>query len=414
MNKYLYLFISVVIASISFNCAGLKPKPPRESNIPTIRVLLNEPTEIQLKLIKQYELFEKNRFILKLPANKTLMISTSNNLTTIDIFHDKNKIFSGSNISFRGKDQGRLFQIGNKKYQGNVHFQIKAKVVQVINFVDLESYIKGVVPAEIGKLEKNEIEALKAQAIASRTYAMKKLEQSGNQQKKSDFDVSSGIGDQVYSGSSRRNKLSDLAVDETFGQVAFYKNSLIHAFYHSTCGGRTEFGKNVFSGGNVPYLQGVADNFGQNDFCEKSPHHRWVESFSFGEIEKTLKNNISSNQNIFKNSISNILVNSRFKSGRIKELKLIFGSRSNMITLQGDQLRRTIRKKDGNILRSNLFRIAKYGPKGNPTGFMLIGAGNGHGVGMCQWGAIGMARQGFGYRQILNHYYRGINIKKLY
>ena len=153
MNKYLYLFISVVIASISFNCAGLKPKPPRESNIPTIRVLLNEPTEIQLKLIKQYELFEKNRFILKLPANKTLMISTSNNLTTIDIFHDKNKIFSGSNISFRGKDQGRLFQIGNKKYQGNVHFQIKAKVVQVINFVDLESYIKGVVPAEIGKLE---------------------------------------------------------------------------------------------------------------------------------------------------------------------------------------------------------------------------------------------------------------------
>ena len=108
------------------------------------------------------------------------------------------------------------------------------------------------------------------------------------------------------------------------------------------------------------------------------------------------------------------MVNRRFKSGRIKELDLIFNHKYNKLTLTGDQLRRIIRKKDGDILRSNLFRIAKYGSKGIPTGFMLIGAGNGHGVGMCQWGAIGMARQGFDYNQILRHYYRGITIKKVY
>jgi stage II sporulation protein D len=412
MPKYCYLFISVIIASICFNCAGLKPKPPLESKIPTIRVLLSKQTEIQLKLLGQYELFEKNSFRIKLPENEIITIKISTNFTAINIFSKQNKIFSGTNVFFRLKKPGIKFQIKDKIYQGNVHFLLKNKLIQVINIIDLESYVKGVVPSEIGKLKKDEIEALKSQAIASRTYAMKKLEQKGK--RKLTFDVSSGIGDQVYSGSLNRTKWSDLAVDDTFGEVAFYKNSLIHAFYHSTCGGRTEFGKNVFSGGNVPYLQGVADNFGQNDFCENSPHHRWVESFSFDEIEQTLKNNISGNQNIPKNSISDILVKSRFKSGRIKELNLIFSSTRKIITLKGDQLRRTIRKKDGNILRSNLFRIAKYGPKGSPTGFMLIGAGNGHGVGMCQWGAIGMARQGFDYHQILKHYYRGINIKKLY
>ena len=120
--------------------------------------------------------------------------------------------------------------------------------------------------------------------MASRTYALKRLEQRKNKGKKLNYDILNGVGDQVYSGISDQNKLSNLAVEETFGEVAVYKNFLIHAFYHSTCGGRTEFGKNVFSSADVPYLQGVADNFGQDDFCKDSPYHRWIESFSSDEM----------------------------------------------------------------------------------------------------------------------------------
>ena len=291
-----------------------------------------------------------------------------------------------------------------------MRFILNDDQIQVINVIELELYLKGVVPAEIGNLGIIEMEAIKAQAIAARTYALKKLELDNDRP----YDILSDVRDQVYSGNSKRFKLTDLAVDKTVGEIAVYNDTLIYAFYHSTCGGRTEYGKNQFSGGDKSYLQGVSDNFSSGDFCKDSPLYRWSESFLFEDITKSIRKNLPEfvSAGTDYGSVTDLVVTQRLKSGRVEEFAVLFDNKKDPLVLKGRNLRMLFRGNQGNLLPSKLFKISKK--NSNSSGFTIIGAGNGHGVGMCQWGAIGMARQSYNYKQILKHYYRGITIKKIY
>jgi len=406
MKCYRHFIVLFFIWLIGFHCAGFTPKPPHKSDVPTIKVLLLKETSATVRLIGDYSLIGSNNSKTSLQKNKTIRFDQINGAIQISISGEKsNKL--ADKFLLKSKRPNQQFVINDKNYLGDLSCELINNQIHSINIVDLETYLKGVVPFEIGRLDKSKFEATKAQAIASRTYALKKIQVNKNAKIFRPYDILAGISDQVYNGNTNRHKLSDSAIERTSGQVIAFENKLIDAFYHSTCGGKTEFGKNAFTNGDRPYLRGVSDNFGNGDFCENSPHYRWKESIFFKNIEKAIQNNNE------QNSIKDVVVTDRFQSGRIRRLAILSENKTPQILI-GNNIRQKLRRSDGQILRSALFRIAQFGPKGNPDGILLIGAGNGHGVGMCQWGAIGMAKQGFNCEQILYHYYRGTKIKKVY
>lgn len=411
MKKILHLTFLCSLFLVNYFCAGLTPKPDIRSVGPKIRVLLLEEKSAQLMFPGNYRIYSEDRSDIILPKNKPVVFKTGRAKNSIDVLVDSDYFFSTQNgFSVKAVGSNQEFKLSGKNFHGDLRFELNDNQIQVINVIKLELYLKGVVPAEIGNLRNSEMAAIKAQAIASRTYALKKLEVGNNRP----YDILSDVRDQVYSGNSKRFELTDLAVDKTVGEVAVYNDTLIYAFYHSTCGGRTEYGKNQFSGGNKSYLQGVSDNFSSGDFCKASPLYRWDKSFLFEDITKSIRKNLTDfvSAGTDYGSVTDIVVTQRLKSGRVEEIGVLFDNKKTPLVLKGRNLGRVFRGNQGNLLPSNFFKISKK--NSNSSGFTIIGAGNGHGVGMCQWGAIGMAAQGYNYKQILKHYYRGITIKKIY
>ncbi|HDL17447.1 MAG TPA: SpoIID/LytB domain-containing protein [Bacteroidetes bacterium] len=417
MRKHLSLLPLFILAILRIHCAGIAPKPYLQTKIPQIKVLLMEKASGEVTFMGEYTATTQKIFNLSFTKKKpvTFKVSNEGNALIVQSGSETNRL-NGSELYLRTRSRNDRFHLQQGEYPGDLKLVLANGKIQFVNILAVETYLKGTIPSELGHLGKPEMEALKAQAVGSRTFALRKIAVNRESTNHKNFDLTAGVGDQVYSGSANRYKWSDWAVENTTGVTAVYHNEFIAAFFHSTCGGRTETGKNIFPGADKPYLTGVSDNFGNGDFCKDSPHYRWVESFPFDELNAMVKTNVKEfvpdEGNL--GDIKEIIVNKRFESGRIKKMSIYFMGREKPLILIGDRLRKVLRKKDGRILRSTLFKISGYGPKEAPTGVMLIGAGNGHGVGMCQWGAIGMARRGFSYQQILKHYYRGIELKKMY
>ncbi|RKY89376.1 hypothetical protein DRQ11_01335, partial [candidate division KSB1 bacterium] len=142
-------------------------------------------------------------------------------------------------------------------------------------------------------------------------------------------------------------------------------------------------------------------------------HYRWIEIWDVDKLALELCSYLEDNHSPSRAvHLQSLTVEERFPSGRVKKLKIILNDRE--YCLQGNRIRWALRRPDKTPLRSTLFKVRTFSKAGQIEAVMLIGAGNGHGVGMCQWGAIGMAQQGFSYKQILKHYYRGVKIERYY
>jgi stage II sporulation protein D len=248
----------------------------------------------------------------------------------------------------------------------------------VIDNINVEDYIKGVLYHEVS--HRWPMEALKAQAVAARTYALYSM---GNDKP---YDVTNDIYSQVYGGRGSERFRTDLAVEYTKGQVLTYDGKIIPAYFHATCGGMTEDAKELWNVPDIPPLRGVPCGF-----CQDSPHLHWKKNFRLKNIQTAL------NLHGYKvGTIKEISVVDRNRSERIDHLKII--------QRNGDEL--VIKGKDfrdlmgPNVIDSNNYQIIMKGYYVD-----LFGRGWGHGVGMCQWGALGMARQQFNYKQILAYYY---------
>ena len=407
-------YVAVLLAVISlFGCAGLQPTPYSGKAVPRIRVLLQEGPEIRLETKGRYVLKINHRSLFPLPKKREVVFRIPEKKGGIEVrMGSKRVLVEAAALTVAGRS-GDRFRWQDTPFRGDAVLQRAGRRLRLVNLLGLEDYLKGVVAAELGKRGKKEFEALKAQAVAARTFALAKLRRPGAPNRS--FDLRADQADQVYKGSGLEYRRASMAVEATTGEVIVFRDSLIQVFFHSTCGGRTESGGNVFPGADLPYLQGVADNFGNGDFCKDSPYYRWMESVTFEEMRNMLKSFASSQgMSVPDLPITNIFVAKRYTSGRVQDLVLLFGNGSDSITLHGNSVRQAVRRADGRPLPSTLFKLLKFGPKGHPEGVLIVGAGNGHGVGMCQWGAVGMARQGFNYRQILQHYFRGTKVKKVY
>jgi len=286
----------------------------------------------------------------------------------------------------------------------------------LVNIVDLESYLRGVLPSEIGTPPAEKYEAVKAQAVAARSYTLSYLARRAAL----GFDLWATVEDQVYEGTKRENEQSDRALSETRGEVLVAGGVPIRALYSSTCGGRTSNVEDVWPWPWTSYLRSVRDadggsggdggtDPGGESYCAGSGTYRWRESWSAAEFMAALRQYApaeGASVPILRGDLVDARVESRSRCGRVAEL--VVETTSGRTTLRGDRIRWALRRPGGSaILRSSLLKIgvARDGA-GRPREVVVSGAGNGHGIGMCQHGAMGMAGSGKRYRQILAHYYK--------
>jgi len=303
--------------------------------------------------------------------------------------------------------QSNLFDLGEERYRGSLIITGKG-VLTLVNHVAVEEYLRGVVPLEMGKRSREEIEALKAQAVAARTYAYKHI--GGN--KGESFDVLRTIADQVYGGADVETVEADYAVNATRDLVLLWRDSLADVYYHSTCGGRTAGIDEAWGNSYREYLCSRNDIASDGQaYCSFSPAYTWEESWDAGDLSKILST--TAGQTVpdarFGGRLRAIKVEQRFGCGRVKMCRLL--GTEGSVACGGDKIRFVLRRKSasGEILRSTNFSVEKNGP----DIFMLRGKGYGHGVGMCQMGAIGRSRRGQNFEQILLAYFSPAQIGRI-
>ena len=301
--------------------------------------------------------------------------------------------------------------LAGKPYHGAAELLVDpARGLVVINRIGLEEYLLGVVPAEIGRRRPEEFEAVKAQAVAARTYAISSL----GSRDSLGFDVFATVEDQAYGGVDVEQADVDRAVRETEGEILTYDGAVVLALYHSTCGGRTATRYEVWGEPDLPYLRSIRDRGpGGEDFSAISPRYTWRESWTPDEMNGPVRAELAGRLGVPPASIGRILeirVLSRTEGDRVDELEIV--ATGGRYVIRKNDIRFVLRSSEGSILGSTDFRVLRGRVDGD--GVLVEGRGYGHGIGMCQWGAIGRARAGQDYRQILAAYYTGVKLEKLY
>ena len=381
-------------------------------------LITSSNTPVKITVQGDYFLVNANGVINKVLKNQTIIASTDNTPLIIE-------------NSIKAKKTA--------KYLGQIEISLsKSGKLNAINIIDIEDYIKGVVPNEMPV--HFGLEALKAQAISARGYAYR-----DTTSKKGNYDVCDTTGSQVYNGFNSYDSIASQAVDETMGQFALYDGDIILSLYSSTSGGHTESYENAFSKNGIdtkfpadpiPYLTGVPDydydvdlsreknvkdfySSRPESFESNSPKFRWVYSWKKEELEQILIKNLmkfSSSKFVIpslKNpedfgSIINIDIPRRGVSGKAMYVRIT--TNKGVFAIAKEITIRQIFEYNNKWLPSANIVFETISDGKNIVGYKVIGGGFGHGVGLSQYGASGMAKKGHTYDEILKHYYSGISI----
>ena len=307
----------------------------------------------------------------KLAPMSSLAAKLQGNQIKID-----NRVAAGELI-IEPQDDGYVW-IGDRWYRGRTQLIRQDDSITAVNHVDLEQYLYSVVGAEA--VSTWPIEALKAQAVAARSYALYKR----NTNPDSIFDLDTTVGTQVYKGLDSEYTTTHQAVNDTLGQIMTYENNVILAAFHSSSGGYTENVEDVWTS-PLPYLRAVVD------YDHESPVFEWQQVIPVSKIQ-TLVAGVGNIR-----GLQPVLMTPR---GRVITMK-VTGDRGTA-TISGKKLRQAL------DLRSTLFRVSTDG-----SNLKVKGRGFGHGLGLSQWGAYYLAKKGVNYHQILAHYYQNANLSQL-
>jgi stage II sporulation protein D len=317
----------------------------------------------------------------------------------------------GEIIDVTGSDSGALVRVNGRPYRGMIEILRDRTGLTVVNRLPMETYLLGVVSTEMGRRAPAELEALRAQAVVSRTYALRHLRRWDVQ----GFDLYATVADQVYGGAERETPEGTDAVMATRGRILTYGGQPIDAFFYSTCGGRTADGTEVFRGADRPYLRSVPDVADDGAvYCSISPRFRWKETWGGDELRAVLRRTLPTVGVSSRDAeeVSDVRVAYRTPSGRVGQLAI--GLRRSEVQVDGPNVRQVLRSTTGDILRSSVFTLTATRGGARVTRLVADGAGAGHGVGFCQWGAVGRARVGQSHQQILAAYYPGTVLERLY
>jgi len=322
--------------------------------------------------------------------------------------------------------EGHWDGIEDRDYRGVIEVRRgRPGRLRVINTVDVETYLRGVVPSEMPA--GYPVEALKAQAVAARCQALRKA----GRHRREGFDLCAGQHCQVYGGATVEDERSDTAVEETRGEVLVWENRVADTLYSSNCGGHTANNEDYWVGQRPePYLRGAPDfdevelglsfplapeelerflKYAPAVNCNQPGHARastirWWSVTPRGELEETLRREVGEFGELL-----DVRIADRGESGIVRDVAVV-GSRKLVRVRGGGDIRRAL-----GGLNSAFFAVEPVKGEGElPVAFVIWGAGWGHQVGMCQVGAAGLAEKGWEYRRILAKYYQGCEVKRRY
>ncbi len=330
-----------------------------------------------------------------------------------------------TNLLIQARTGGNLL-LEKKPFRGV--FEIKRERngrITVINVLDVESYLYGVVRSEMPP--RSPLDALRAQAILSRTFALKNRDK----HKKQGFGLTANVLSQVYKGIRAETPEAIEAVNSTRGVVLSHEGQLASVFYSASCGGLSENNKPVWGGTGISYLQPV-----HCGYCRDYSTYSWTTSVSFDEIRKKL-----AAAGVRVGKIAKIGL-THTDTGRVENVTIHWGSRS--VKVPGNKFRLALGAQKVRSLKFTvLHRIASASGKGTDSGELpeeaiqqiiyqymqdsttvtrassggvlrVAGTGFGHGVGLCQWGAKGQAEQGHDFVEILDFYFHGTRLARAY
>ena len=415
MKRFLSLlmlaFMLLSVASISVNAKSknkteIKNNTSVVSDAPKIKIESNKPTtwcpELKIGLYTLNAPFKASTNLDNIINDITRGKKLKNFKKDIDI------TFSAANneVKINGESTGssevelrpqletelRIMQtkINGKPYFGGLKLIAVKNNLVVINIVTVEEYLRGVLPKEMSPSWN--MEALKAQSVAARTFALKNRKRHQNE----GYDLCSTVHCQAYDGVESLYDRTDEAIASTFGEVLYYNGKMIEAPFHTDSGGITENAVDVW-GTDFPYLRATTEI--------ETKTMPWKVGFTFEEFSKRLKDSDHNVGDVKFVKVTNLEIgkvsNDRSSSGRVKSLSII-GS-GGEVKLTGNEMRNIFN------LKSTLFDVGISG-----DAIVITGYGWGHGVGMSQNGAQALAEHEHTYDKILTHYYKDTEIKRLY
>ena len=306
---------------------------------------------------------------------------------------------------------------GGRRYRGELLIHASDAGVTVVNQLPIDEYLKGVVPMEIGEERTMaEFAAAEAQAVAARSYAYVRL---GGRADDRWYDLRPTVVDQAYGGVDAETTVGTRAVESTAGLVLKYEGRVVNAPFHSTCGGTTAEAPEAWPVRGEPFLKRVSDRIPGSDrfYCDISPRFRWTRQLDGDRLEAVVSRYLREYASVptrGPGEVRAVAVTGRTGSGRVASLE-IQTSRGGRYTLRGNDARFVLRAANGTILNSSWFDVESAAvTDGRVSRLVLRGAGYGHGVGMCQWGAIGRARAGQDFRTILATYFPGTVVEPVF
>jgi stage II sporulation protein D len=304
--------------------------------------------------------------------------------------HEKKLVFSPGSVGakpVRIKSADDATQVNGRRYRGWVEIRKKRNgLLLVINELDLESYLYGVVASEIP--HDWEFEALKAQAVAARTYALYQKRTAGNRS----YHILATVNSQVYRGVDGERPRAVRAVRNTQGIIIVYEGRVIPAFYHSNCGGQTEDAAELW-GIDLPYLKGVDCD------CQVIVQDElWEKRISTATVARAL-----SRLGYRLGTISDVNVAKITPAGRVQRVAVRSEEKTTLVP--GDTFRTALGHM---VIPSVFFEMEILGDD-----IVFSGRGRGHGVGLCQWGAKEMAQKGHDFTSILSRYYPGTSLARI-
>lgn len=358
--------------------------------IPTVRVLVGEGlTSIDLECQGPVNIVKPNwprplLSLLKLPESKLTLEKGK--------FALLGKTFEEPWLTFEVRSDVSPLKVGKRRYAQKIHFVKDGDKFKIVSQVDLEQYLLGVVGSEIGNGAPQE--AMRVQAICARSYAFYQMGGLSNQgPNRPLYDVVDDTRSQVYIGvPESRNAEVEKAVAATAGLIVTYKGRPICTYFSSSCGGSTRGIAEWTGGAEIPPLSGV-----KCGFCDGYPNANWQKKFSLAELGEKFKDRTGGRP------ITSAVVSKTTRSGRAEQIELqLLNSRP--VTLSAKEF------VDLLDLRNNNFKLKLE----NRTTLVIDGGGYGHGVGMCQFGAIELAKRGKTYKEIIAHYFPQSQLTPMY
>lgn len=380
----------------------------------------NRQVPVQLSSGEQVEVSFRDRGVIECyragELSEIYYISSRLSLSAKDdgiaAYDDNGEISTGlSEVKCKPRGSSSYVEFDYAIYRGffRVAYDSLSNNLTLYNIVDLEDYLKGVLPAEIGDRSKDEYEAAKAQAVASRTYAVWKLISDGEAGK-----LYPTVADQVYTGRSSELDILNKAIKDTEGEILMFKEGPIAAYYHAVCGGETiPIEKAWPHKDRLPYLVGTEDR----DFCRWAKTYSWTESFDFETLSANLEKYFIEKELASGDNFGRIIdIEFHKDESTDRVLKMEVFTEPKTYTVECDQIRWALGRpsKPGAILPSTRFSARKIKNGDLLQSLEISGVGNGHGVGACQCGFVGRAREGQKYDYILKEYYKGAKLVRIY